>query len=125
MRLSRVDVEVEESLEIHGIEEEIKEEELSELKKLAIDWVEGKVLFDVDLPPHAIPNSFMPLIFIEANKIPWDAHIYEYLDASRGGTSINGWPCFFSFKVVRKKRFRKVVDLAEEYLRVKEEFLSS
>lgn len=114
MRLSRLDSALAESLEIHGAEEPIREEELDELETLAIDWVNGKVVFDIDLPKEQLSMTFMGLLFMEKEVIPYDARLYEYRNKANN-MGVNGYPCFFSFRVIRRNRFLFVLKSAMNY----------
>jgi hypothetical protein len=122
MRLSRKDYEVEENISIHGLEPNIEEEELEGLRTIAMDWVEGRLVFDTDLPLSAVSMCFMAVLFMEKDSIPYDSHLYEYLSAPQGAP-INGYPTFFSFRVLRRKRFLEVVRIAKEYSHLKKGFI--
>jgi hypothetical protein len=101
-----------------------------ELKRLAIDIVEGKVYgtfcmneYDIEL----LTAIFMPIFFMDEeqrNELCKDlAHIYEYIDHA-GPRSINGHPMFTSMRTLNKQQWAKVCEYIKEYLKIKGAFCS-
>lgn len=99
-----------------------------ELKKLAIDIAENKVFGTFNLDSHnfsIVGSVFMPLVFMsdkDLNELKTYAHIYEYLHAA-GPITINGFPMFFSMRVISQEDWAKVFDYLTAYEKQKAEFL--
>lgn len=62
----------------------------------------------------------MPLALGAADKIDADkvGMLYEYMDKA-GPRSVNGYPCFFSFRWLDKRDSRRVVTLYNRNLFIK------
>lgn len=80
----------------------------AELRKLALDMASGKVFTQLHLGEenaHLVQSVFMPLVFMaEPELAVLQEHcgmLYEYLDKA-GPRSINGFPVFFSFRMLHK-----------------------
>jgi len=98
-----------------------------ELKQLAIDIVENKVFGTWQMNENDLSHMhivFMPLIAIsdetkQEMRSNNTIHLYEYYDKA-GPRSVNGMPCFFSFRSISKDDWDKVLKYAKEYeIRVK------
>ena len=92
-----------------------------ELKQLAIDIRAGKVFTDRHVPDEAssmMSRVFMPLMFMSEEQIadlmkePIGL-IYEYLD-NAGPRSINGYPGFFSMRILHRDDWPEVVRLMDQ-----------
>ena len=83
----------------------------AEIKQLAIDLYGGSIFTDRQCPPESLPMVFMP-IALGAFKEDFDINkiglIYEYIDKA-GPRSINGMPCFMSFRWINRDDFDRVV----------------
>ena len=97
-----------------------------ELRQLALDMVEGKVFGTWDLPEdhqHLIGNIWMVLILGGADILTDDvAHVYEYLDKA-GPRSVNGYPIFWSCRVLTKEDAKKLSPLIDKLEKQREAFL--
>ena len=102
----------------------------TELKRLAVDIVEGKVFGTWNIPSedrNLVPLIFVPLCFIDEKqfrklKSRKVAHVYEYLYKA-GPRSVNGYPIFFSCRFLTRKDWKKVVRYIRRYKRMREKFL--
>ena len=101
-----------------------------ELKKLAIDIVEGRVFGTWNISSeekNLIPMIFLPLNFIDERqfrrlKSRKIVHAYEHLDRA-GPRTVNGYPIFFSCKFLTRKDWKRVVRYIRRYKRMRERFL--
>lgn len=101
-----------------------------ELKKLAIDIVEGRVFGTWNISSeekNLIPMIFLPLNFIDEKqfrrlKSRKIVHAYEYLDRA-GSRTVNGYQIFFSCKFLTRKDWKKVVRYIRRYKKMRERFL--
>lgn len=92
---------------------ELNEEEL---RKLALDMVEGRVCHDQMYPQDMVVHVFMPLMFMESLTVEdaksWGL-IYEYLSEA-GPRSINGYPMFMSLRVLHVNNLPRLNELTKE-----------
>ena len=103
---------------------------LAELKKLAVDIVEGKVFGTWNIPSydqHLVPLIFVPLSFMDAKQLKKlkrrkVVHVYEYLDKAAPKT-VNGYPIFFSFRLLKKRDWKRLVRYVKRFEKMKKEFL--
>jgi hypothetical protein len=102
----------------------------SELKQIASDMYEGKIFSSLNLGDkleEALPIVFMPMMFgalSERTKERADVGlIYEYISEA-APRSINGFPVFFSLKILNDEDTRKVFVYYEEYKKLKEDFIT-
>ncbi|MFA6971781.1 MAG: hypothetical protein WC208_10320 [Gallionella sp.] len=77
------------------------------LKDLAEDFYKNKIFIDRFLgrEPNLLPNVFMCLMFLKPKQRMemkrYSGMIYEYYDKA-GQMAINGYPMFFSMRVMHK-----------------------
>jgi len=96
----------------------------AELKQLALDMYAGKVFTDRHFrnPEEAnrlLPMVFLPLAFmteVQIRKLDGAGMFYEYLDQA-APNGINGYPIFFSCKVLKAS---ELVRLERLYARIHE-----
>lgn len=97
-----------------------------DLKKLAIEIVDGKVFGSWMLPEkdiQLIANVFMPIAVGGSEHLPEDvACLYEYFD-KRLDMSINGYPTFLSCKFLTKSEQERIVPMIESYKVMKQKFI--
>jgi hypothetical protein len=97
-----------------------------ELKKLAIDIVDGKVFGSWMLSKQEerlIPNIFLPIAVGGSEHLPQDVYgLYEYYDKALP-LSVNGKPTFTSCKFITQSDCQTLNPLIEKYNKVKLEFL--
>jgi hypothetical protein len=100
-----------------------------DLKKIAIDFADGKI-FTSDLLPdmNLLPQVFVPIALNCFKDIPEEDIkkgklwvIYEYYDKA-GPRSINGYPIFFSLNYLSKEEAEVTNDLLHKYIKLKSEF---
>lgn len=101
---------------------EKKEEVISDndLKQLAIDIAEGLVFTSDNIKDNSyLDMVFMPLLFLNndqrkelAEKKP--AFFYEYIDKA-SPRSINGMPCFTSFRYLPSSDLKRLNEFYERY----------
>ena len=93
-----------------------------QIKQLAVDVVDGRVFLANN--PEAVKNAWMvPLAFI-TDPLPKECAAF-FEDMSRAGPrSINGYPTFFSFKMLHNEDLDPVLKAMEDYKAVKEGFVS-
>jgi len=99
----------------------------AELKQLAIDQVDGKVLFASQISADMVPSVFMALRFCDdaqVAELSESADIYEYLSAATE-TTINGHPVFVSFRKITKPDRDRLILFASQYLEQKNTFLGT
>ncbi len=99
------------------------------LRQLALDIVEGKVFTtNWHMPKEAldlVPQVFMPILFMTAaqkRKVGRLGLLYEYIDKA-GPWSINGYPIFFSMRVLNRRDLRRLVPLVLEAKQQREAFV--
>ena len=101
-----------------------------ELRRLAMDILDGRVYTDSHIPEnetHALGRVFMPLMFMDADaKAKFleekPGMIYECLTEA-GPRSCNGMPCFFSMKYTGIEDAKKVWAYYREFKEAKEKAL--
>lgn len=106
---------------------EVKIKSDEELKQLAKDMYDRKVITSVELDGEEVGQVFMllPLMGPDALKCLDDAaFIYEYLDKA-GPISVNGKPCFMSFGIVHKDDRVRFAGYLEAYMKMQEEYAST
>jgi len=79
----------------------------SELRQFILDYCDGKIYTDRDIPKEQIMHVFMILLFAEVET--WDRGsigvIWEY--SSRAGPmAINGYPTFMSCRIMHKEDWK-------------------
>jgi len=104
-----------------------------EIAQLAMDIVDEKVFGSWDLKgaefSSILPLIFMPLMFIEEDTkeqvLKADtAHLYEYFSEA-SPRSVNGYPIFFSFRMLSKENSNQVFEKVELYKQFKSQILVS
>jgi hypothetical protein len=97
-----------------------------ELRKIAKDLIEHKIFTDRMAPnPELLYSIFMCLIFVDEklmNDIKYAGLIYEYY-SSASKMSINGYPIFYSFRMLTKEDSKTMFKYAREYKRLRDKFL--
>lgn len=102
-----------------------------DLKQLAMDLYENKVFTDRHLlssgNDYLIPSVFMPVAlgaFSGKTQEEIKAEvgmIYEYYSEA-GPRGINGYPCFFSFRILSPEDTEKMFKYYDDYSKIKEAF---
>ena len=89
-----------------------------EIKEIALGIHSGNIFCDRHLQkPDDISFVFIPLILndgaLSEDDLKQIGMIYEYMDeaSSRG---INGYPCFYSMRILGKEDAKKVLEKVEE-----------
>lgn len=85
------------------------------LRKLMFDLVDGRIFVIQQLKDKNLANMvFMPLVFgaLEGFDLDTIGTIYEYYSEA-GPRSINGYPCFFGFRMLHIDDWRRVLAAAE------------
>lgn len=97
-----------------------------ELRKLAMAVVERKVFGSWMLGPNEPPNTlglvFMPLL-LGARLPPNVGAVYEYYSEA-GPRSINGYPTFFSCRVLTKTDTKNIQPYIDKLAQQRKEFLA-
>ncbi len=111
--------------------EEPKQELTSEfLRQLAADIADDKIFTHRHIPEQQsemIPRVFMPIAlgaFKDYTKEQMEdiGLIYEYY-SDAGPRGINGYPCFFSFRILSVEETKRMHYFYEIYVSMKETFL--
>ena len=101
----------------------------SELRKVAMDILDGKIFTDRHLPPgdeRMLASVFMVLIFAgdSLKDVAQDIGlIYEYIDKAGPG-SVNGYPTFFSFRLLHKDNTVKMEEYYKQFKEAKDKMLN-
>lgn len=102
-----------------------------ELKKLAVDIVEGSVFSNLhhmkdmkDLEMVFMPIALGAFSEFTEEELKDVGLIYEYLDKA-GPRSVNGMPSFFSFRFLSRTDTHKVCEIADGYYKARQEFLTT
>lgn len=86
------------------------------LNQLAKDFVAGRVFSDRHCPPDMWTSVFMILGLGDAEVVKGDIDdlgmVYEYLDQA-GPMTVNGYPTFFSFRMLNKADAMKLFEKAD------------
>lgn len=95
-----------------------------EINQLAKDLAENRIFTSQHVrSPEDVRTVFMVLALMGPKMAQWmkDNHItVVYEEYSKAGPmSVNGYPCFFSFKSVSKSDWEKVIDVYERIEAVK------
>lgn len=95
-----------------------------ELRKLAVDWVEGRIFTSLDIPPGELEQMLTKVFLLlglgafsdwPKKKINDIGILYEYM-ANRGHRSVNGFPQFItSCHWLNKADTKKWREYALEY----------
>lgn len=109
--------------------DELKEQadmEEGELRKLALEIIEGTVFGTWNVPEHdtgLIGCVFMPLAF-GLELPPNVAQVYEYISKaeSRG---VNGYPSFFSCRLMTENDAKRLYPMLQELRESRQSFLNS
>ena len=100
------------------------------LKSLAADIYEGKVFTSFNIPPEDVGmcrQLFMPLMFLKEEEFDQleqdEIHMfYEYM-ANALPREVNGYPCFFSVRVLNLDDTKYVFEQYEILKKMREEFM--
>ncbi len=101
-----------------------------ELRQLALDYVDGKMFTDKQIPEydqHLIFSIFMPLTFIKDDQ--WKEFVkdlgmvYEYFDQA-GMRSINGYPMFMSLRYLNREDTEKLRGYVDKLIDQRQAFLA-
>ena len=102
-----------------------------ELRKMALDYINGKVFTSFDIRPgerESITTSvFLPLVFMSEDdrqsmieeKI---VMFYEYFNKA-GGRSVNGYPTFFSCHIMNEEDQKKWAEYVGEVWEFQKQFV--
>ncbi len=94
---------------------ETPDEQSARLKRFVLDYCDGRIFTSADLQDHGDARMvFMPLGLMDAEQLEAlkeadPGVIYEHMDQA-GPRSINGMPCFFSFKTLTRDEWKRAVD---------------
>ena len=119
--------EIEKKIKAARMPQEARKKAESELKKLALDIVEGKVFGSWMVPEHddsLLTCIFMPLAFGAGASLSDNnaVCIYEYYSKS-GNRSVNGYPTFMSFHYITAAELDILRPLIEKAAAMRKEFL--
>ena len=99
------------------------------LKEIARGLHEGKIFCDTQIregDSNILLSIFMPLVFMSKKDI-WlmQKHppglMYEYMDKA-GPRSVNGYPCFFSMRILSLEDTKRMSGFYKEYHSMVEQF---
>lgn len=97
-----------------------------ELKALAREWCEGRILFSTQVPKEIISMVFMPIIFLneEQRKELIAENVFAFYGkmADAGPRGINGYPIFWTMYRISEPDYKKVATFAKEYEAVQKAF---
>jgi hypothetical protein len=101
-----------------------------ELKKIAMDVVNGRIFCSLSIPQHdasVLPLVFMPLALAGSDYGKWcvdnQIHVlYEYMD-KRLKMGINGYPIFAGMRLLNKSDAERMVAFTQLYAKANDEFL--
>lgn len=104
----------------------------AELKQIALDLSGGKIFCDKHLGEDAqqmfksvfLPIALGALDYMTKEEKMQIALIYEYLSEA-GPRSVNGYPSFFSFKLLRKDEAKKMWEFYKVLQDLKKNFLKN
>jgi hypothetical protein len=97
-----------------------------ELRKLAVDYVEGKIFTNFHLRQHdqdLLGMIFMPLILGAASFAQDAWMVFEYYDQA-GPRGVNGYPIFFSVRKIIQKDAPAFRHYVTEYEEMKKKFFA-
>lgn len=100
-----------------------------ELRQIAVDMYDGKIFSDRHLRNiDDIHIVFMPITLGALHNMPEEERrnigmIYEYM-SERGPRDVNGYPTFFSLKILTQEEAGKMFVHFEEYREMKDKFLN-
>lgn len=94
----------------------MKATELNEeqLRKLALDMVDGRIFHDQMCPENMVTHVFMPLMFVTVAKEDsqhWGL-VYEYMSEA-GPRTLNGFPMFMSMRVLHVNNLPRLNELTK------------
>lgn len=97
-----------------------------ELKTIARDWVEGRIMFSTQVPQEIMSMVFMPLIFLSDEQreqlIADEVFAFYGKMEDAGPRGINGYPMFNSMTSVTEKEYEKLQRYAKSYQEMQKEF---
>ena len=97
-----------------------------ELKALAHEWSEGRVLFSTEVPKEIINMVFMPLIFLSEEQrqelISENVFAFYGKMEDAGPRGINGYPMFMTMYRISEPDYKKVREYAKDYSDMMKEF---
>lgn len=98
-----------------------------EIKQIAMDMAEGKVFTSNHIPEDQIdmlPKIFMVIALggIHPEHTKNLGMIYEYISEA-APMAINGFPSFFSHKMLNRSDTTKLWELYNKYVKMKSEFI--
>jgi len=100
---------------------------IKNLKKLAVDIVDGKVFGSWEIKNADLVGAiFIPLMFMKEEQKEEHkdvVHYYEYIDKA-GPMAVNGMPMFYSMRGITKEELDIIIPLVEEYQKKKKEFIN-
>lgn len=86
-----------------------------ELRQLALDYVAGKVYTTGDVPQTLWHMVFMPLAFAKKAQLRGVRMVLACVgEDTATGQAINGFPIFFSCKMLKMRDTRKFTGFVEE-----------
>ncbi len=105
-----------------------KEETKKDLKQIAVDLYDDKIFCDRQLTNQSsMPMVFLPIAlgaFKNEEDVKDIGLIYEYLSEA-GPRGINGYPCFFSMRILTIEETKEMFKHYEEYKKLKDSFKDS
>jgi hypothetical protein len=100
-----------------------------ELRKLAVDYVENKIFTSTQIREEdLLPTIFMPVLFglfsgWTKEELKEVGFLYEYLTEA-GPRAVNGYPIFFSCRVINRNDAERFREYATVLLAQREAFLN-
>jgi hypothetical protein len=90
-----------------------------EIKALAREWCEGRILFSTQVPKEIISMVFMPIIFLNEEQrqelIAENVFAFYGKMADAGPRGINGYPIFWTMYRISEDDYNKLRQYAKEY----------
>lgn len=97
-----------------------------ELKTIARDWVEGRIMFTTQVPPEMVKMVFMPILFLNDEQreqlIADEVFAFYGKMEDAGPRSFNGYPMFTAMTSVTEKEYEKLTRYVKSYQAMQKEF---
>jgi hypothetical protein len=100
-----------------------------ELKDIAREWAEGRILFSTQVPKEILSMVFMPILFLTDEQreklIADDVFAFYGKMADAGPRAINGFPMFTAMTSMTKPEYEKVAEHVKVYQAMQKQFEGS
>jgi len=91
-----------------------------ELKQLAKDVVEGRVVTSDNIPPPDVIAAFPLLALLSEDSLKKISMVFEYIEKA-GPRAVNGLPSFLTFQYLTKEEYEIFKKYLKEYEKRKKE----